>query len=262
MVNPTRNTFDEAQIQIFTLMQRDSYPRFVSSNLYKQLLTSSQPSTSGQQQSAATAASTAPQSPPAASSVEVVTSAPCLTLASNSSQIQNASSSSEVAKVFSNFSSSTAALSASRATTATNNVRVVCSATNGSQSTIQTTVDLGVKEENLPVLKQEPTSSTKPITSASSKMNNQVVLSASSALEQLQQQNSVEINYLTSGPESSTEERKAGFEHQCSGSSDLDRATNGSFNIPGATVLASLTTAINTWLGTFPERIGRCYRHV
>lgn len=240
MVNPTRNTFDEAQIQIFTLMQRDSYPRFVSSNLYKQLLTSSQPSTSSQQQPAAAAASTAPQPPPAVSSVEVVTSAPCLTLMSHSSQIQNATSSSEVAKVFSNFSASTAGVSASRATTATNNVRVVCSASNGSQSTIQTTIDHGAKEENLTVLKQEPTSST------NSKINHQVVLSASSALEQLQQQNSVEINYLTSGPEPSTEERKAGFEHQDSGTSDLDRATNGSLNIPGATVLASLSTAINT----------------
>lgn len=29
-VRPTAATFDEAQAQIFTLMQRDSYPRFVT----------------------------------------------------------------------------------------------------------------------------------------------------------------------------------------------------------------------------------------
>lgn len=37
MVEPTPHTFDEAQLQIYTLMQRDSYPRFVSSPLYKAL---------------------------------------------------------------------------------------------------------------------------------------------------------------------------------------------------------------------------------
>ncbi|XP_031634557.1 regulator of G-protein signaling 17 isoform X3 [Contarinia nasturtii] len=35
MVDPTPNTFDEAQIQIYTLMHRDSYPRFVNSTIYK-----------------------------------------------------------------------------------------------------------------------------------------------------------------------------------------------------------------------------------
>ncbi|XP_073994107.1 regulator of G protein signaling double hit isoform X2 [Rhodnius prolixus] len=37
MVSPTPHTFDEAQLQIYTLMHRDSYPRFVNSPLYKQI---------------------------------------------------------------------------------------------------------------------------------------------------------------------------------------------------------------------------------
>lgn len=37
MKAPTPHTFDEAQLQIYTLMHRDSYPRFVNSALYKQL---------------------------------------------------------------------------------------------------------------------------------------------------------------------------------------------------------------------------------
>ncbi|XP_060515795.1 regulator of G-protein signaling 17 [Cylas formicarius] len=37
MVEPTPNTFDEAQVQIYTLMHRDSYPRFVNSQMYKSL---------------------------------------------------------------------------------------------------------------------------------------------------------------------------------------------------------------------------------
>ncbi|ODN03101.1 Regulator of G-protein signaling 20, partial [Orchesella cincta] len=37
MVDPNPHTFDEAQMQIYTLMHRDSYPRFVNSSLYKQL---------------------------------------------------------------------------------------------------------------------------------------------------------------------------------------------------------------------------------
>ncbi|KAJ9585328.1 hypothetical protein L9F63_002878, partial [Diploptera punctata] len=37
MVDPTPHTFDEAQLQIYTLMHRDSYPRFVNSSLFKQL---------------------------------------------------------------------------------------------------------------------------------------------------------------------------------------------------------------------------------
>ena len=38
MIAPSQHTFDEAQIQIYTLMHRDSYPRFVSSSTYKDLL--------------------------------------------------------------------------------------------------------------------------------------------------------------------------------------------------------------------------------
>ncbi|KAI8431896.1 hypothetical protein MSG28_004450 [Choristoneura fumiferana] len=37
MVEPTPHTFDDAQLQIYTLMHRDSYPRFVNSPLYKTL---------------------------------------------------------------------------------------------------------------------------------------------------------------------------------------------------------------------------------
>ena len=38
MIAPSQNTFDEAQLQIYTLMHRDSYPRFVNSTTYKNLL--------------------------------------------------------------------------------------------------------------------------------------------------------------------------------------------------------------------------------
>ncbi|XP_026063055.1 regulator of G-protein signaling 20-like isoform X3 [Carassius auratus] len=38
MLEPTSHTFDDAQLQIFTLMQRDSYPRFMNSSAYKNLL--------------------------------------------------------------------------------------------------------------------------------------------------------------------------------------------------------------------------------
>lgn len=37
MVEPTPHTFDDAQLQIYTLMHRDSYPRFVNSALYRTL---------------------------------------------------------------------------------------------------------------------------------------------------------------------------------------------------------------------------------
>ncbi|VDP01985.1 unnamed protein product [Soboliphyme baturini] len=40
MVRPNAHMFDEAQGQIYTLMQRDSYPRFVGSNFYRNLLAS------------------------------------------------------------------------------------------------------------------------------------------------------------------------------------------------------------------------------
>lgn len=37
MVDPSPNTFDEAQLQIYTLMHRDSYPRFLNSNMYRKM---------------------------------------------------------------------------------------------------------------------------------------------------------------------------------------------------------------------------------
>ncbi|XP_044588091.1 regulator of G-protein signaling 19 isoform X1 [Cotesia glomerata] len=35
MIEPTPHTFDEAQLQIYTLMHRDSYPRFVNSDIFR-----------------------------------------------------------------------------------------------------------------------------------------------------------------------------------------------------------------------------------
>ncbi|XP_076780547.1 regulator of G-protein signaling 20 isoform X2 [Arvicanthis niloticus] len=40
MVDPSQHIFDDAQLQIFTLMHRDSYPRFMNSAVYKDLLKS------------------------------------------------------------------------------------------------------------------------------------------------------------------------------------------------------------------------------
>uniref|UniRef100_A0A3B4AAU8 Regulator of G-protein signaling 20 n=1 Tax=Periophthalmus magnuspinnatus TaxID=409849 RepID=A0A3B4AAU8_9GOBI len=38
MQEPTPHTFEDAQLQIYTLMHRDSYPRFLSSSIYKSLV--------------------------------------------------------------------------------------------------------------------------------------------------------------------------------------------------------------------------------
>ena len=38
MVQPSQHIFDDAQLQIYTLMHRDSYPRFMNSAVYKDLL--------------------------------------------------------------------------------------------------------------------------------------------------------------------------------------------------------------------------------
>ncbi|CAL1273251.1 unnamed protein product [Larinioides sclopetarius] len=43
MKNPTSSTFDDAQLQIYTLMHRDSYPRFLSSPQYRRLAQLSPP---------------------------------------------------------------------------------------------------------------------------------------------------------------------------------------------------------------------------
>lgn len=38
MVRPSAHIFNDAQLQIYTLMHRDSYPRFLASEQYKRLL--------------------------------------------------------------------------------------------------------------------------------------------------------------------------------------------------------------------------------
>ncbi|KAJ6652151.1 hypothetical protein lerEdw1_013153, partial [Lerista edwardsae] len=40
MQEPSLHTFDDAQLQIYTLMHRDSYPRFLNSAIYRSLLQS------------------------------------------------------------------------------------------------------------------------------------------------------------------------------------------------------------------------------
>ncbi|XP_049709727.1 regulator of G-protein signaling 20 [Elephas maximus indicus] len=40
MLEPSQHIFDDAQLQIYTLMHRDSYPRFMNSTVYKDLLQS------------------------------------------------------------------------------------------------------------------------------------------------------------------------------------------------------------------------------
>ncbi|XP_073924641.1 regulator of G-protein signaling 20 isoform X4 [Castor canadensis] len=40
MGQPSQHIFDDAQLQIYTLMHRDSYPRFMNSAIYKDLLQS------------------------------------------------------------------------------------------------------------------------------------------------------------------------------------------------------------------------------
>ncbi|XP_061758695.1 regulator of G-protein signaling 17-like isoform X2 [Nerophis ophidion] len=44
--DPTPHTFEDAQLQIYTLMHRDSYPRFLSSNIYRSLIQDSSCSSS------------------------------------------------------------------------------------------------------------------------------------------------------------------------------------------------------------------------
>ncbi|XP_058860213.1 regulator of G-protein signaling 17-like isoform X1 [Acipenser ruthenus] len=46
MQDPTSHTFDDAQLQIYTLMHRDSYPRFLNSTLYKSVVQSTSRSSS------------------------------------------------------------------------------------------------------------------------------------------------------------------------------------------------------------------------
>nr|XP_026498788.1 regulator of G-protein signaling rgs-2 isoform X1 [Vanessa tameamea]XP_026498789.1 regulator of G-protein signaling rgs-2 isoform X1 [Vanessa tameamea]XP_026498790.1 regulator of G-protein signaling rgs-2 isoform X1 [Vanessa tameamea] len=65
MVEPTPHTFDEAQLQIYTLMHRDSYPRFVNSPLYKTLARMSAGSPGAASPAPAAPAAPAPPAPPA-----------------------------------------------------------------------------------------------------------------------------------------------------------------------------------------------------
>lgn len=50
MMTPNQHTFDEAQLQIYTLMHRDSYSRFVNSVVYKQALAQKEEGEEGQVQ--------------------------------------------------------------------------------------------------------------------------------------------------------------------------------------------------------------------
>jgi regulator of G-protein signaling len=57
MDQPTPHMFDEAQMQIYTLMHRDSYPRFVNSEVYRKMAklnNSVPPSPSGGQEHGST----------------------------------------------------------------------------------------------------------------------------------------------------------------------------------------------------------------
>lgn len=46
MQEPSAHTFDDAQLQIYTLMHRDSYPRFLGSPTYRALLLRGAPQSS------------------------------------------------------------------------------------------------------------------------------------------------------------------------------------------------------------------------
>jgi regulator of G-protein signaling len=48
MQEPSAHTFDDAQLQIYTLMHRDSYPRFLSSPTYRALLLRGAPQSSSE----------------------------------------------------------------------------------------------------------------------------------------------------------------------------------------------------------------------
>uniref|UniRef100_A0A8D2CXX9 Regulator of G protein signaling 19 n=1 Tax=Sciurus vulgaris TaxID=55149 RepID=A0A8D2CXX9_SCIVU len=48
MQEPSAHTFDDAQLQIYTLMHRDSYPRFLSSPAYRTLLLRGAPQSSSE----------------------------------------------------------------------------------------------------------------------------------------------------------------------------------------------------------------------
>lgn len=48
MQEPSPHTFDDAQLQIYTLMHRDSYPRFLTSPTYRSLLLQGAPQSSSE----------------------------------------------------------------------------------------------------------------------------------------------------------------------------------------------------------------------
>lgn len=87
MVEPTPHTFDEAQLQIYTLMHRDSYPRFVNSPLYKTLARLTNGSPSGQPAPAALPAQNA-QSPPTTQTTTATNPTPVSASADKAAEIK------------------------------------------------------------------------------------------------------------------------------------------------------------------------------
>lgn len=71
MIAPSQHTFDEAQLQIYTLMHRDSYPRFVNSPTYKDMLRTCGVNPETQQQQTTSSSSNPPAAAAAAAADNV-----------------------------------------------------------------------------------------------------------------------------------------------------------------------------------------------
>ena len=76
MVEPRANIFDEAQLQVYMLMKRDSYPRFISSPIYKKLMQEASKGSSSSTPAAAATATASAAAAAAASSPSSTTTSP------------------------------------------------------------------------------------------------------------------------------------------------------------------------------------------